>query len=72
MAWRVGLLTEVFASADGIGLQIRRSFESYDIRGMLAWALLFIVIMLLIENLVFRQLERLLSRWRSPDGGAAP
>ncbi|MCY3924656.1 MAG: ABC transporter permease subunit [bacterium] len=72
VAWRVGLLTEVFSSADGIGLQIRRSFESYDIRGMLAWALLFIVIMLLIENLVFRQLERLLSRWRSPDGGAAP
>ena len=72
VAWRMELLTEVFASSVGIGFQIRRSFESYDIRGMLAWAVLFIVIMLIIENLVFRQLERRLSRWRSPDLGTAP
>jgi len=72
VAWRVALLTEIFASADGIGLQIRRSFESYDIQGMLAWALLFIVIMLLIENLVLRQVERRLSRWRTPATGVAP
>ena len=69
VAWRMELLTEVFASSEGIGFQIRRSFESYDIRGMLAWAVLFIVIMLLIENLVFRQIERRLSRWRTPEVG---
>ena len=72
VAWRMGLLTEIFASTEGIGFQIRRSFESYDVRGMLAWALLFIVVMLLIENLILRQIERRLSRWRSPGTGAAP
>ena len=70
VAWRMELLTEVFAASEGIGFQIRRSFESYDIRGMLAWALLFVVVMLLIENLVFRQIERRLSRWRTPEVGA--
>ena len=70
VAWRMALLTEVFASSEGIGFQIRRSFESYDIRGMLAWAVLFIVIMLIIENLGFRQIERRLGRWRSPDLGS--
>ena len=70
VAWRMALLTEIFASSEGIGFQIRRSFESYDIRGMLAWAVLFVGIMLIIENLVFRQIERRLSRWRSPDEGA--
>ena len=69
VAWRMALLTEIFASSEGIGFQIRRSFESYDIRGMLAWAVLFVGIMLIIENLVFRQIERRLSRWRSPDLG---
>ena len=69
VAWRMALLTEIFASSEGIGFQIRRSFESYDIRGMLAWAVLFVGIMLIIENLVFRQIERRLSRWRSPDVG---
>ena len=69
VAWRMALLTEIFASSEGIGFQIRRSFESYDIRGMLAWTVLFVGIMLIIENLVFRQIERRLSRWRSPDVG---
>ncbi|MYB24764.1 MAG: ABC transporter permease subunit [Acidimicrobiia bacterium] len=72
VAWRMELLTEVFASADGIGFQIRRSFESYDIRGMLAWAVLFVAIMLIVENLFFRQIERRFSRWRSPSMGDAP
>ena len=67
VAWRMELLTEVFAASDGIGFQIRRSFESYDIRGMLGWTVLFVGIMLIVENLVFRQIERRLSRWRSPD-----
>ena len=58
LAWRISLLTEVFAASDGVGFQIRRSFESYDVRGMLAWTVVFIVIMLVFENLVFRQLER--------------
>lgn len=71
VAWRMELLTEVFAASEGIGFQIRRSFESYDIRGMLGWTVLFVVIMLIIENLVFRQIERRLSRWRSSDGEMA-
>ena len=71
VAWRMELLTEVFAASEGIGFQIRRSFESYDIRGMLGWTVLFVAIMLIVENLVFRQIERRLSRWRSADGGIA-
>lgn len=58
VAWRMELLTEVFASAGGVGFQIRRSFESYDLRQMLGWTLLIVVVMLLFENLVFRQIER--------------
>ena len=58
VAWRMELLTEVFAASEGVGFQIRRSFESYDVRGMLAWTVLFLALMLIFENLVFRQLER--------------
>ena len=52
------LLTEIFAASEGVGFQIRRSFESYDVRGMVAWTALFIIVMLIFENLVFRQIER--------------
>lgn len=60
VAWRMELLTEIFAASEGVGFQIRRGFESYDVRGMLAWTLLFVAVMLLFENLVFRQIERVL------------
>ena len=58
VAWRMELLTEVFAASEGVGFQIRRSFESYDVRGMIAWTVLFVGVMLIFENLVFRQIER--------------
>ena len=58
VAWRMELLTEVFAASEGVGFQIRRSFESYDVRGMIAWTVLYIAVMLIFENLVFRQIER--------------
>lgn len=57
-AWRMELLAEVFAASSGVGFQIRRSFEGYDIRGLIAWTVLYIAVMLVIENLVFRQIER--------------
>ena len=58
VAWRMELLTEVFAASEGVGFQIRRAFESYDVRAMLAWTVLFIAVMLVFENVVFRQIER--------------
>ena len=58
VAWRVELLTEIFAASEGVGFQILRSFESYDVRAMIAWTALYIAVMLIFENLVFRQIER--------------
>ena len=58
VAWRMELLTEVFAASEGVGFQIRRSYESFDIREMIAWTVLFIAVMLIFENLVLRQIER--------------
>ena len=57
VAWRMELLTEIFAASEGVGFQIRRSFESYDVRGMIAWTVLYIAVMLIFENLVFRQIR---------------
>lgn len=64
LAWKVEQLTEVFGSSSGVGFQIRREFEDFSIRGTLAWVLLFIVFMILIERLILARLERYLFRWR--------
>ena len=67
LAWKVEQLTEVFGSSSGIGFQIRVEFEDFSISGMLAWVLLFIIFMLLIERFVLVRLERYLFRWRLED-----
>ena len=71
LAWKVEQLTEVFGSSSGIGFMIRKEFEDFSVTGVLAWVLLFIAFMLLIERFVLVQLERYLFRWRGPEEGAA-
>jgi NitT/TauT family transport system permease protein len=64
LAWKVEQLTEVFGSSSGVGFMIRKEFEDFSVTGVLAWVLLFIGFMLLIERFVLVQLERHLFRWR--------
>lgn len=71
VAWRMELLAEVFASSQGIGFQIRRSFESYDTQALLAWTAMFVAVMLVFENLVLRRIDRWAGRWRMQEWGAA-
>ena len=67
LAWKVEQLTEVFGSSSGVGFMIRHEFEDFSIPGMLAWVLLFIVFMILLERFVLTKLERYLFRWRLED-----
>ena len=64
LAWKVEQLTEVFGSSSGVGFKIRQEFEDFSIPGVLAWVLLFIGFMLLLERFVLVRLERRLFRWR--------
>ena len=63
-AWRMELLAEVFASSQGVGFHIKRSFESYDTQAMLAWTMLFVAVMLIFENVILRRIDRWATRWR--------
>lgn len=67
LAWKVEQLTEVFGASKGVGFQIRREFEDFSIPGTLAWVLLFIVFMILVERFLLVRLERYLFRWRIED-----
>jgi NitT/TauT family transport system permease protein len=67
LAWKVEQLTEVFGSSSGVGFQIRHEFEDFSIPGMLAWVLLFVIFMILLERFVLARLERYLFRWRLED-----
>jgi len=66
IAWKVEALTEVFGSSGGVGFQIRFAFQAFSITNVLAWTLMFIVFLLVMERLL-AALERRLFRWRTWD-----
>ena len=65
ISWKVEQLTEVFGSNSGVGFQIRSAFQSFSVPRVLAWVLLFIAFMLLVERVVLVRIERRLFRWRT-------
>ena len=69
LAWKVEQLTEVFGSSVGVGFKIRQEFQDFSIEGVLAWVLLFIIFMVIIERFVLVQIERYLFRWRGTGAG---
>ena len=64
IAWKVAVLTEVFGAASGIGYQLRYNFQLFSMRTMIAWALLFGVVMLIIEYAILVPSEKRFARWR--------
>lgn len=50
MAWKVEALTEVFGSHNGVGFMIRRAYSQFQVAEMLAWTMLFVIAMVLIER----------------------
>lgn len=64
VAWKVEALTEVFGGSNGVGFQIRTEYQLFSITGVLAWTLLFIAFMLLVERLILRKLENRVLAWR--------
>lgn len=63
MAWKVEALTEVFGASDGVGFMIRKAYQEFQVGDMLAWTMLFIVAMVLIER-GLAYLENRFFAWR--------
>ena len=62
VAWKVTFLCEVFGFPSGLGWQVRTRYTVYDMAGLLAWLGVFIISLLVIEQ-VTRILERLVVKW---------
>lgn len=63
MSWKVVLLAEVFGFPGGLGFQIRMNYTTYNLELLLAWLIVFVVTLLLIEQLIV-QVEKSVVRWQ--------
>lgn len=62
--WKIVLVVEFLGRGTGIGRQIHTQFSIFNVTGVLAYSLSFVVFILLIEFFLMQPLERYASRWR--------
>lgn len=64
LIWKIVLVVELLGRSNGVGFQIYLYFQLFDVATILAYALAFVVVMLLVEYLVLQPLDRYGNRWR--------
>lgn len=64
-SWKIGVLMETMTQPDGIGARIFFAFRLFKADEMIALAIIFIIVMRLIEQLVFVPIERRAKSWQN-------
>ena len=64
LAWKVVVVVEMFGLSNGVGYQVVRGFNVFSMKAVLAWAISFLVVMIVIEFGIIGWLERTVTRWR--------
>ncbi len=64
LVWKIVLVVELLGRPNGVGFEINMAFQVFDVALLLAYALPFTALMLLIETLLVQPFERHVSRWR--------
>ncbi len=64
LVWKIVLIVELLGRPNGVGFEIGVAFSLFDVTKILAYALAFTAVMLVIETFLVQPLERHVSRWR--------
>jgi len=64
LVWKIVLVVELLGRPNGVGFEIGVAFQLFDVTRILAYALSFTAIVLMIESFLVQPFERRTSRWR--------
>lgn len=64
LAWKVVVVVEMFGTSNGVGYQVMKSYQVFNMEGVIAWTLTFVVAMIIIEYGMINFAERRLTAWR--------
>jgi NitT/TauT family transport system permease protein len=65
MTWKIVALAETFGLKYGIGYMFFFWFGQFNMTQVLSWIIMFVVLMLVLEHVVFARLERRAFAWRA-------
>ncbi len=64
LIWKIVLVVELLGRSNGVGFQIHLYFQLFDVATILAYTLVFVAVMLVVEYVVLQPLENHSRRWR--------
>lgn len=67
ISWKITTLAELVAAQNGIGYMIGLQMRTLSLVGILAWTIMFTVIMLFVEYGVLQQIEKRAFSWRQEE-----
>ena len=62
--WKVTVLVELLGRSDGIGYMLNYPFQMFNMADVFAWTIFFTIVMLVIELLILKPIERRMFLWR--------
>ena len=65
VGWNGVLLSEWFASTKGVGWRTRYWYDANNFDGFVAWVVLFVVFIVVLDRLVLAPIQRRVFRWRT-------
>lgn len=66
--WKIVLVVEFLGRSNGVGFQIHLYFQLFDIAYVMAYAMTFVAVMLVIDFALVQPLDRQSRRWRIQEG----
>jgi NitT/TauT family transport system permease protein len=64
LVWKIVLVVELLGRSNGVGFQINVFFNFFDVAGILAYTIAFVVVIQMIEWFLLRPLETRAGQWR--------
>ena len=64
LAWKVVVVVEMFGTSNGVGYQVMKAYQVFDMEAVIAWTLTFVAAMILIEYGIINLAEQRVTRWR--------
>ncbi|MBO8140622.1 MAG: ABC transporter permease subunit [Firmicutes bacterium] len=64
LAWKMVVFAELMGRTNGVGYQISFYFQMFDMRGILAYGLVMIVVLAVVDYVIMAAWERYAFRWR--------
>tara|TARA_B100000989_G_scaffold227588_1_gene174666 strand:+ start:3230 stop:3982 length:753 start_codon:yes stop_codon:yes gene_type:complete len=64
LIWKIVLVVELLGRSNGVGFKLYGFFQFFDISGILAYTFSFVLIILFIEFIFVRPMEKRLTKWR--------